>query len=162
LKLEGHALTQEIHTKTLRLEGDSLVTMWEDFKTLIKSQFYPIEYVKDQWIRWHYFKQRQGQSVQEYTSEFRKMKIMLGISPKNPDVLLKYIGDLHSHPQGGFTQSSMKACDALQSKDSGRGMCTSTVPRKHRPREGATKWFKAERALGSFQGGEEEVEKGKR
>jgi hypothetical protein len=38
-----------------------------------------------------------GKSVQEYTTEFRKMAIMLGISPKNPDVLLKYLGGLHSH-----------------------------------------------------------------
>jgi hypothetical protein len=52
LKLEGHALTWwEIHTKTLRLEGDPPVTRWEDFKTLIKSQFYPIGYVEDQWIQ---------------------------------------------------------------------------------------------------------------
>jgi lipoprotein NlpI len=48
-------------------------------------------YVEDQWIRWHYFRQRQGQSVQEYTTEFRKMAIMMGISPKNPDVL-NYLG----------------------------------------------------------------------
>jgi hypothetical protein len=48
--------------ETLRLEGDP-VTRWEDFKTLIKSQFYPIGYVEDQWIRWHYFRKRQGKSV---------------------------------------------------------------------------------------------------
>jgi hypothetical protein len=35
--------------------------------------------------------------VQEYTIEFRKMVNVLGISPKNPDVLLKYLGDLQSH-----------------------------------------------------------------
>ena len=79
------------------MEGDPLVTRWEDFKTLIKSQFYPIGYVEDQWIWWHYFKKKQGKSVQEYTIEFRKMAIMLGISPKIPDVLLKYLGGLHSH-----------------------------------------------------------------
>jgi hypothetical protein len=78
--------------ETLRLEGDPPVTKWEDFKTLIKSQFYPIGYVEDQWIHWHYFRKRQGQSVQEYTIEFKKMAIMLGISPKNPYVLLKYLG----------------------------------------------------------------------
>jgi hypothetical protein len=51
LKLEGHALTWwESHMKTLRLEGDPQVTKWEDFKTLIKSQFYHIGYVEDQWI----------------------------------------------------------------------------------------------------------------
>jgi hypothetical protein len=45
LKLEGHALTLwEIHMKRIRVEGDPLVTRWEDFKTLIKSQFYSIGY----------------------------------------------------------------------------------------------------------------------
>jgi hypothetical protein len=57
LKLEVHASTLwESHTKTLRLEGDPPVTKWEDLKTLIKSQFYPIGYVEDQWIHWHYFR----------------------------------------------------------------------------------------------------------
>ena len=83
--------------KTLRLESDSPITKWEDFKTLIKSQFYPIGYVEDQWICWHYFRQWEGQSVQEYTTRFRKMAIKLCISPKNPDVLLKYLGGLHNH-----------------------------------------------------------------
>jgi hypothetical protein len=54
LNLEGHALTWwESHTETLRMEDDSPVTRWEDFKTLIKSKFYPIEYVEDRWIQWH-------------------------------------------------------------------------------------------------------------
>jgi hypothetical protein len=75
----------------------SPVIKWKALTTLIKSKFYPIRYVEDQWICWHHFKQRQGPSVQEYTTEFRKMAIMLGIYPKNPDVLLKYLGDLHSH-----------------------------------------------------------------
>jgi hypothetical protein len=33
----------------------------------------------------------------EYTNKFRKMNIILGISPKNLDVLLKYLGDLKSY-----------------------------------------------------------------
>jgi hypothetical protein len=37
--------------------------------------------------------------VQEYTLELKKMAIMLGISPKNRDVLLKYLGGVHSHLQ---------------------------------------------------------------
>jgi hypothetical protein len=40
-------------------------------------------------------------------------------------------------------------------------MCAGKIPRKHRPKEGATKWFEVERASGIFQGGEEEVERGK-
>jgi hypothetical protein len=39
-------------------------------------------------------------------------------------------------------------------------VCTGTVPRKHRPKEGEAKWFEVEKAPGSFQGGEEEVERG--
>jgi hypothetical protein len=98
LKLEGHALTWwESHTETLRLEGDPPVTRWEDFKTLINSQFYPIGYVEDEWIWWHYFRQRRGQSVQEYTTEFIKMTIMLSISPNKENVFLNYLGGLHSH-----------------------------------------------------------------
>jgi hypothetical protein len=34
--------------------------------------------------------------VQEHTNEFRKMMIMLGISPKNLEILLKYLGILHN------------------------------------------------------------------
>jgi hypothetical protein len=35
--------------------------------------------------------------VLDYTIKFRKMAIMLGISPKNKNVLLKYLGGLPSH-----------------------------------------------------------------
>jgi len=73
------------------------VTKWENFKTLIKSHFYPIGYMEDQWIRWHYFKQKLGQSMHEYNTQLIKMAIMFGISPKNSDVLLKYLGGFHRH-----------------------------------------------------------------
>lgn len=83
--------------ETLRLEGEPSVTKWEDLKTLIKSQFYHIGDVEEKWIQWNYFKKKPGQSVQEYTTKFRKMAIILGIPPKNVDVLIKYFGDLHRH-----------------------------------------------------------------
>jgi hypothetical protein len=83
--------------ETLRLEGDPPITRWEDFKILIKSQFYLIGYVEEKWIRWHYFRKNQGKSVQEYITNFRNMAIMMGISPKSLDVLLKYLGGLHGH-----------------------------------------------------------------
>ena len=35
--------------------------------------------------------------MQEYTTESKKMAILLGISPKNVDVLLNYLGGLHIH-----------------------------------------------------------------
>jgi hypothetical protein len=33
--------------------------------------------------------------VKEYTIDFRKILIMLGISPRNSDVVRKYLWDLH-------------------------------------------------------------------
>jgi hypothetical protein len=55
----------------------------------------------------------------------------------------------------------MKESDAFQDKDSGQGICTCTIFGKHRPQQSVSKWFQAKRALGSFQGGEEEVNGGK-
>jgi hypothetical protein len=55
----------------------------------------------------------------------------------------------------------MKESDDFQDKESRRGMCTIIVSRKHRPQEREAKHFQEERAPGSFQGGEEEVEMGK-
>jgi hypothetical protein len=34
---------------------------------------------------------------ERYITEFRKMEIMLGISPKNLDILLKYMRGIHNH-----------------------------------------------------------------
>jgi hypothetical protein len=61
LKLEVHALTWwESHMDSLRLDTNPPVTKREDFKTHTKSQFYPIGYVEDHWICWHYFMKRKG------------------------------------------------------------------------------------------------------
>jgi hypothetical protein len=49
LKLEGYSQSWwEIYTKTLRLEGDPLVTKWEVFKNSIKPKFYTIKYEEEQ------------------------------------------------------------------------------------------------------------------
>jgi hypothetical protein len=55
----------------------------------------------------------------------------------------------------------MKESDAFQANDNAKFTCKEIVSRKHRPKERKSKRFQAERALGSFQGGEEEVERGK-
>jgi hypothetical protein len=67
---------------------------WEVFKNMIKSQFYPIGYEEHQQIVWHYFRWRQGQSVQEFTTEFRKRAIQMGVSLKSLNMLVKYLGAL--------------------------------------------------------------------
>ena len=82
--------------KAHKFESDQLVIRWQEFKTFIMSYFYPIRYVQTQWIHWNYFRKRKSQNVQEQITEFKKMAIM-GISPKNPYVLLKYLGGLNNH-----------------------------------------------------------------
>ncbi|GKC58210.1 hypothetical protein Tco_1085808, partial [Tanacetum coccineum] len=43
----------------------------------------------DRWSRWHNLRQQRGQSVQEYTTEFRRLAVMLGISTTYEDVFTK-------------------------------------------------------------------------
>ena len=43
------------------------------------------------------FMQLKGQTVQDYTHEFRKRVFLLGVNLNSQDTLLKYIGGLHSY-----------------------------------------------------------------
>ena len=48
-------------------------------------------------MNWQSFRQLKGQSVQEYTQEFRRKALLLGVELQSQDTLLKYIGGLHSY-----------------------------------------------------------------
>jgi len=48
-------------------------------------------------MSWQTLHQLKGQSVQNYTKEFIKRDLILGISLDSPEKLLKYIGGLHSY-----------------------------------------------------------------
>lgn len=50
-------------------------------------------------IYWQYLTQGKGQNVQEFTQEFRKKKLVLGIPLDTRETLLKYISSLHSYLQ---------------------------------------------------------------
>lgn len=51
LKLEGHAFFEwESNIKAFSLEGDPLVTKWDDFNTIIKSQCFRMGYVGEQFM----------------------------------------------------------------------------------------------------------------
>ena len=70
---------------------------WSDFITAIKRQFYPLAYMQKAIMIWHNYRLFKGQSVQDYTQEFRKMSLMLVVDFQSQDTLLKYIGGLHSY-----------------------------------------------------------------
>ena len=48
-------------------------------------------------MNWDNFRQLKGQSVQDYTQEFRRSALMIGVDLHSQDTLLKYIGGLHSY-----------------------------------------------------------------
>ena len=43
------------------------------------------------------FRPDKGQSVQSYTQEFRRRALILGVDLSSQDIILKYIGGLHSY-----------------------------------------------------------------
>ena len=50
-------------------------------------------------IDWQHFRQGKGHNVQEFTQEFRKKALVLGIPLDTRETLLKYIGNLNSYLQ---------------------------------------------------------------
>ena len=46
---------------------------------------------------WQNLRKGKGQNVQEYTQEFRKRDLILGIPLYTQETLLKFIGGLHSY-----------------------------------------------------------------
>ena len=46
---------------------------------------------------WHNFRQLKGQSVQDYTHEFRRRALILGVNLSSQEIFLKYIGGFHNY-----------------------------------------------------------------
>ena len=98
MRLEGAALVWwEAKTQEeMRIHGKISIT-WVEFVYAIKRQFYPLAYIQKLIMSWHNFRQFKGQTVQDYTQEFRKRALLLGVNLNSQDTLLKYIGGLHSY-----------------------------------------------------------------
>ena len=48
-------------------------------------------------MSWQNFRQLKGQIVQDYTQEFTKRALLLGVNLNSEETLLKYIRGLHSY-----------------------------------------------------------------
>jgi hypothetical protein len=70
---------------------------WKDFIFALRKQFYPLGYKEKDLIECQGLKLRKGQTVQEYTNEFRKMELMLNIPLHTQETLMKYIEGLPAH-----------------------------------------------------------------
>nr|CAD1840708.1 unnamed protein product [Ananas comosus var. bracteatus] len=52
------------------------------------KEFYPIGYEEKRWKRWHVLRQRRDQTVQDYTTDFRRQASALGISLDDPQPII--------------------------------------------------------------------------
>lgn len=68
-----------------------------EFVAALKEQLYLLGHMQQLTMSWKTFGQGKGQSVWEYTHEFRKPAIALNVPFYTQDTLLKYIGGLHSY-----------------------------------------------------------------
>ncbi|GKA42329.1 hypothetical protein Tco_0734989 [Tanacetum coccineum] len=58
--------------------------------------------------RWHNLRQQRGQSVQEYTIEFQRLAVMLGISTTYEDVFTTYVAGLQRQIQNKLRMYSLE------------------------------------------------------
>ncbi|GJX35632.1 hypothetical protein Tco_0247189 [Tanacetum coccineum] len=105
LKLTSHALAW--WNAQLKMTREEEIT-WNEFKRLLRQEYYPMGYSQDRWSRWHNLRQQRGQSVQEYTTEFRRLAVMLGISTTYEDVFTKYVAGLQRQIQNELRMYSLE------------------------------------------------------
>ncbi|CAL8120210.1 unnamed protein product [Prunus armeniaca] len=59
-----------------------------------KKEAESVGYEDERWYKWQHFRQRFGQPVQEYTTEFHNQAMVLDIDVDDYDVFMKYTGGL--------------------------------------------------------------------
>ena len=56
-----------------------ILSVWTEFVSVIRKQFYPLAYIHQAMMSWKTLPQLKGQSVQGYIQGFRKRDLILGI-----------------------------------------------------------------------------------
>jgi hypothetical protein len=79
------------------LKKGKMISSWYEFIVALKKQFYPLGYMQQAIMDWKNLRENRGKNVQDYTQEFRKRALTLGIHLYMQENLLKYIGMLHSY-----------------------------------------------------------------
>jgi len=98
LTMEGAALVWwEANTKDEIKKHGKVTLPWDEFISEIKKEFYPLSHLQKAIMNWKNFRQLKGQNVQDYTQEFRRRALLLGVDLQSQDTLLKYIGGLHNY-----------------------------------------------------------------
>ena len=80
LRMDGATLVWwETQTKDEIRKHGKITLSWAEFIFAIKQQFYPLAHLQKAIMNWQIFRQLKGQSVQDYTQEFRRRALLLGI-----------------------------------------------------------------------------------
>ena len=80
-----------------RSKCGNILSLWSEFKSAIRKQFYPLGYLHKAIMEWKTLGQSNGQTVQSFMEEFRKKALALNIHLDSQETLMKYIGTLHSY-----------------------------------------------------------------
>jgi hypothetical protein len=73
------------------------LSSWNDFIIVIKMKFYPLAYMQKYIMDWKNFRQAKEQDVRNFTQEFRRSSLVLGIYLSSQENLLKYTEGLYSY-----------------------------------------------------------------
>ena len=93
--MSGMALTwQERKIQQDLRKNGKIISVWNEFIDVLRKQFYPLGHMQQLTMNWQIFRQAKGQSIQDYTHEFRKRDTHL---EDTQETLLKYIGGMHSY-----------------------------------------------------------------
>lgn len=66
-----------------------VLTSWNNFSTTLRRQFYPLSYMQKSIMDWKNIRQGKGKSVRNYTQEFRRKALVLGVYLTTQETLLK-------------------------------------------------------------------------
>ena len=137
LRMEGAALIWwEAKIKEEIKKHGKIILSWTDFITAIKQQFYPLVHMLKSIMNWRNFRQLKGQNVQDYTQEFIKRALLLGVDLQSQDTLLKYIRGLHTYPRHTILMFNPTSLDEVcvqathleaRGKQIGRASCRERV-----------------------------------
>ena len=78
LRMSGMALTWwESKIQQDLWKNGKIISVWNEFIEVLRKQFYPLGHMQQLIMSWQSFRQGKGQSIQEYTHEFRKRAICI-------------------------------------------------------------------------------------
>ena len=90
LRMEGATLVWwEAKKKEEIKKHGKIILSWLDLITAIKKQFYSLSHMQKSIMNWHNFRKLKGKNVQEYTQEYRRRALLLGVDLQSQDTLLK-------------------------------------------------------------------------